>query len=349
MDNNRGSVYLEKIMGIVRENRDRLIVGFVLAGVLIFIIFYCSGFGDIIGVLVNADWVLVFFSVLLQFIIYLFWTYRWKFILNRMDEDTGGIGFWDLCGMMFISFFANNITPGSGGGELLRAYVLKKSEDVGYDVGFSSTLADRVYEFIPFLVLTIVSLFVVCFWSFSFWVKFVIVFCLILVLVLLGLLIVFGFNTGWSAKLKPLFRPLLEISGFKGFFFKLRGYVGRCRDCLVFSLRDRDLFIMGVFLSIVILVGNVFRYQLCFWSVGVSVDWFVLLVVYTVVVMISVLPVIPGALGVREGVMVVLLGVVGVGAGFTVSAMLIERLSSFFISSVVGVLLSVFYGARLIS
>lgn len=348
MGNDSSSVYLEKIMSIVRENRNRLIVGFVLAGVLIFIIFYWSGFSDILDVLEDADWGLVFFSVFLQFLIYLVWTYRWKFILNRMNPQTKSIGFWDLCGMMFISFFANNITPGSGGGELLRAYVLKKSECVAYDVGFSSTIADRIYEFIPFLVLTIISLLVVCFWDLSFWVKFVIVFSLILVLVLLGLLIVFGFNTVWSAKLKPLFKPLFKISGFKGFFFKLRDYIGRCRDCLVFSLRNKDLFIMGVFLSLVILAGNVFRYQLCFWSVGVSVDWFVLLVVYTIVVMISVLPVIPGALGVREGVMVVLLGVVGIGASFTVSAMLIERLSSFFISSVVGILLSVFYGARLI-
>jgi uncharacterized protein (TIRG00374 family) len=59
--------------------------------------------------------------------------------------------------MLLASLFGNNVTPGSAGGEPLRAYILREVEGMPFEIGFASATSDRVFEFLPFVLISIIA------------------------------------------------------------------------------------------------------------------------------------------------------------------------------------------------
>ncbi len=44
-------------------------------------------------------------------------------------------------------------------GEPLRAYILREVEGTPFEIGFASSTADRVFEFLPFVLISIIVLY----------------------------------------------------------------------------------------------------------------------------------------------------------------------------------------------
>jgi uncharacterized protein (TIRG00374 family) len=71
-----------------------------------------------------------------------------------------------------------------------------------------------------------------------------------------------------------------------------------------------------------------------------------MIIIYTIAILVSILPTIPGALGIREGVMVAHFLPVGVPADVVIAVSLLDRVVTYLIPTFIGALTTFYYGKK---
>jgi glycosyltransferase 2 family protein len=100
----------------------------------------------------NANYAYVALSIFISLFGYWSRAYRWKYALNHLGYKTKFHNdFFAVC----ISYLVNLTIPRSG--ELSRALVLKKYENVPFDKGFGTIVAERIVDFCIFLLFVTVA------------------------------------------------------------------------------------------------------------------------------------------------------------------------------------------------
>jgi uncharacterized protein (TIRG00374 family) len=95
----------------------------------------------------NADYTYIFIALIFGFISHAARAYRWKFMLEHMGYHSP---FKNNFMAVWVAYFMNMTIPRSG--EVSRALVLKKYEDIPFDKAFGSIIAERVIDFIILLL-----------------------------------------------------------------------------------------------------------------------------------------------------------------------------------------------------
>ena len=103
----------------------------------------------------NANYNYLNFSIFIAFLGSASRAYRWKYVLDQMGYKTT---FANNFMAVSIGYLMNMTVPRSG--EISRALVLKKYNNVPFDKGFGSIIAERIVDMIILLGLIIVALFV---------------------------------------------------------------------------------------------------------------------------------------------------------------------------------------------
>lgn len=83
-----------------------------------------------------------------------FWSraYRWKFALNHLGYQTNFYNnFYTVC----VSYLVNLTVPRSG--EITRAALIKKYENIPFDKAFGTIVAERIVDFILFLLFVLIG------------------------------------------------------------------------------------------------------------------------------------------------------------------------------------------------
>jgi len=96
----------------------------------------------------KADYFYIFLSLVISIIGYWSRSYRWKFALNHLGYTTK---FRNDFFTVSVSYLVNLTIPRSG--EITRAIVLKKYENIPFDKGFGTIVAERVVDSLIFLIL----------------------------------------------------------------------------------------------------------------------------------------------------------------------------------------------------
>ena len=95
----------------------------------------------------KADYFYIFLSLVISIISCWSRSYRWKFALNHLGYTTKFRNdFFTVC----VSYLVNLTIPRSG--EITRAVVLKKYENIPFDKGFGTIVAERVVDSLIFLL-----------------------------------------------------------------------------------------------------------------------------------------------------------------------------------------------------
>jgi uncharacterized protein (TIRG00374 family) len=128
---------------------------------------------------------------------------------------------------------------------------------------------------------------------------------------------------------------------------KITFYVGRFSTGFATVLQDKQMFTLGLSISFMMWGTDMLRMYLCFVAVGSFPPLVPMIIIYTIGILITILPTIPGALGLREATMVGLFLVVGVPADIVLAASLIDRLISYLMPTIVGAITTVYYGKLL--
>lgn len=344
---------MEDTYETIRKHKWKIILSFALAFFIIFAITIAVGLGDTIDILMQANWYFILLNILLEAGIFLVWTYRWKLILLTVNEH---IPYRSLLVMLLASTFGNNVTPGAAGGEPLRAYLLSATKNTPFEIGFASSTADRVFEFFPFVVISIFAAFFILGWEIPIWTK-LIVFVMILVsLFFFGIILYAVYRKEIAQRviirimksIYPFFvrlaksdLSLIEVNE------KIVFYINRFSKGFLQVVKDKRIFIIGFFLSFFMWALDIVRFYICFVTIGVYPPLIPLVIIYTIGILIMLVPLLPGSWGIREAIIVGLFAVVGVAGDVVISASLIDRFVSYIIPTIMGAFAALYYGKRI--
>ena len=95
----------------------------------------------------QADYFYIFLSLFIALFGYWARAYRWKYSLQHLGYQTD---FKNDLMSVCVSYFMNLTIPRSG--EITRAALLKKYENVPFDKGFGTIVAERIVDLIIFLI-----------------------------------------------------------------------------------------------------------------------------------------------------------------------------------------------------
>lgn len=103
----------------------------------------------------DADYFYIFLSLIIATIGVVSRAYRWKYSLEHMGYKTS---FANNFFAVSIGYMMNMTIPRSG--EISRALIVKKYDDIPFDKGFGTIVAERVVDTLILLLLIIVAFFV---------------------------------------------------------------------------------------------------------------------------------------------------------------------------------------------
>jgi hypothetical protein len=121
-------------------------------------------------------------------------------------------------------------------------------------------------------------------------------------------------------------------------------YINRFSHGFLQVVKNRKLLVLGFVLSFLMWGFDMVRFYVCFIAVGVYPPILPLIIIYTVGILISLAPLLPGSWGIREATLVALFAVVGVAGDVVISASLIDRLASFIAPTLIGAVAAFYYG-----
>ena len=100
----------------------------------------------------KANYYYILLSLLIACVGYWSRAYRWKFALNHLGYQTKfSNNFFTVC----VSYLVNLTIPRSG--EITRAALLKKYEDVPFDKAFGTIVAERIVDLLIFLLFVFIG------------------------------------------------------------------------------------------------------------------------------------------------------------------------------------------------
>lgn len=100
----------------------------------------------------KANYYFILVSLVIAFLGYWSRAYRWKFALNHLGYETKfSNNFFTVC----VSYLVNLTVPRSG--EISRAALLKKYEDVPFDKAFGTIVAERIVDLLIFLLFVFIG------------------------------------------------------------------------------------------------------------------------------------------------------------------------------------------------
>jgi glycosyltransferase 2 family protein len=263
--------------------------------------------------------------------------------------------FTTLLMMLLASLFGNNVTPSAAGGEPLRAYLLREVEGVPFEIGFATSTADRVFEFLPFVLISIIAALFLLSWDIPPLTRIFVIAMIIVSIVIFGILIYAGFRKEITQRViislaRSIYPTALRLSkkdvSFNEIREKIIFYINRFSTGFVTALQDRNVFLIAFILSFAMWGLDMLRMYVCFGALGVYPPVLALVIIYTIGILISLLPLLPGAWGIREATLIALFAVVGISADVVMAASLIDRLASYIIPTILGALAALYYGRK---
>lgn len=341
------------IYSFIKDNKKSIITSFAIVLGIVFIILMLVDIDEVRNALKRTNLWILGLTFFIQTFVYLFWALRWKIILDKMDQSPR---FLNVLGILMTSIFGNNVTPGSIGGGPLRAYVLKEYNNTPFEIGFASTVADRVFELLPFLLMSFIAVIALLSWQLNLISKTFLIILILATIFIFSIVIYAGINKKVSEKiaLKVLgwFYPVVEKMTHKRYDLsslkeKTIYYIDNFNSSFTMIIENK-LFIGGALLALVTWGLDLFNSYLSFIAVGVIPPLAPFITIYTIAILLSFLPLLPGSLGITEIIMIALFVPVGITADYVLAASAIERIASYIIPTILGFLIAIFYAKRIV-
>ena len=324
---------------------------FAISIAILVIMLYFVGIDNVVSALKDADKGLILLAVIIQFITFVLYTYRWQLISGRVDIN---VSLKKLLPMTLLGLAINNITPsGRGGGEPVRGYVLSKETDTHVEDAFATVVADRALDTFPFIVLAAVTVIGVTFYiELELWIVIVMILAVFAIIALLIMIIYMSINhefglrvNGWILKLVRRFykknTPELEE--------KITSAVLGFQDTMSTLLHDRKILGIALPLSLGIWFIEILRVYLVFLAFGVTVSPITIAEVFILAILVGMIPLLPGGIGAVDGIMIIFYSAAGISPSVAAAATVVERLISFWLPTILGMLTLPYYGSSILS
>lgn len=316
--------------------------------VILLIMLWFVGIEQVIDALRIANLGIIALAVAAQVFTYFLYTLRWQILNKLADMD---VSIKRLLPMVMVGLAVNNITPsGRGGGEPVRAYLLAKAdEDYHFEDTFATVVADRALDTFPFVVLAAITIAsMALFFDFDIWLIAVMVAAVIAIVAILMILIYMCINPqfglrvdGWIIGLVRRFykKNSEELEN------KIHEAIHGFQETMKMLMSNKKGLAITLTLSFVIWIFEIIRVYLVFLAFGANVDPIVIGEVFIVACLVGMIPLLPGGLGAVDGLMILFYSAAGIPASISAAATVIERLISFWMTTIIGMVLMPYYGA----
>lgn len=333
------------------KDYKRTFIFLIIGLAIMVVILYFIGIDTVINALAMANLWYILLAVLLQFAAYYIYTLRW-FIINK-SADMDGVKLKKLFPMVLVSLAVNNITPsGRGGGEPVRAYILTKESDYSFDRTFATVLGDRALDTFPFIILAIITIIgMIMTFSLSLvWILTLVV-CVVAITALVVIIIYMSVNeefgdklTNWIIKLVKRFykkyKPRHAI--------QIKQYVSGFQSTMKVLITDKYVLMYALPLSFVGWIVEIFRVYFVFLAFGANVSPIIIAEVFIIACLVGMIPLLPGGLGAVDGIMILFYSGAGITASISAAATVVERLISFWMTTILGLVVLPIYGAEVL-
>lgn len=328
---------------------DRKTALMLAVSVLILIVMlWFVGIDKVWAALQVANLWIIALAIATQIFTYFLYTLRWQ-ILNRLaDMD---VSIKKLLPMVLVGLAVNNITPsGRGGGEPVRAYLLEKSdENYHFEDSFATVVADRALDTFPFVVLAAITIAsMALFFDFSLWLLVVMVAAVIAIVAVLIVIIYMCINPKFGQRVDGWIIGLVRRFYKKNteeFENRIHDAISGFQETMKMLMSNKKGLAYTLTLSFVIWFFEIFRVYLVFLAFGSNVSMIIIGEVFIVSCLVGMIPLLPGGLGAVDGLMIVFFSAAGVPASVSAAATVIERLISFWMTTIIGLVIMPYYGA----
>ncbi len=225
-------------------------------------------------------------SVAVYFLAVLVRTWRWDYLLRPLKR----IPVRRLFPVVVIGYMGNNIFPFRIG-ELLRAYVLKRNEEVSISSSLATIVVERIFDGLTMLLFVFIALPTVP--SLPDGLRYIVIVGGVL---FLGALVVFLFLAARPAAAARLYNPLIDHLLPQRYGVKLRGFLERFLLGLA-ALRDVRQVFMIFFTSVLIWLLETVKYWFVMHAFDLQLSFFTLMLMNGIVNLSTTLPAAPGYIG----------------------------------------------------
>jgi hypothetical protein len=225
-------------------------------------------------------------SVAVYFLAVIVRTWRWDYLLRPLKR----VPVPRLFPVVVIGYMGNNIFPFRIG-ELLRAYVLKRNEDVSISSSLATIVVERIFDGLTMLLFVFIALPTVP--SLPAGLRFIVIFGGVL---FLGALAVFLLLAARPATAARLYNPLIDRLLPHRLGVKLRGFIERFMLGLA-ALRDVRQVLMIFFTSVLIWLLETVKYWFVMHAFEMELSFFTLMLMNGIVNLSTTLPAAPGYIG----------------------------------------------------
>jgi uncharacterized protein (TIRG00374 family) len=213
-------------------------------------------------------------------------TWRWHYMLRAIKP----IPLRKLFPVVCIGYMGNNIYPARAG-ELIRAYVLRRKENVSVSASLATILVERIFDGVIMLLFVFVGLPLAPSIPLN-WRRFVIVFSLLF----FGALAVFFVIAASPRRSQIVYNWVIDRLVPQRFREPVRGFADRFMEGLYFLRSGRDVAMIFV-TSLVVWLAETGKYWFVMHAFDFSVSFFVLMLMNGVVNLFTTIPSAPGYLG----------------------------------------------------
>ena len=311
---------------------------------------YFIGIDEVIEALKLSNLWLVLLAIVIQIFTYFLYTWRWNIINKTADMD---LGIKKSLPMVLVSLAVNNITPsGRGGGEPVRAYLLAKEGHFKFEDTFATVIADRALDTFPFVVLAAVTIAAMAiYFDFSLWLLIVMVLAVIAIVVVLIVLIYMCINPNFGKRVDGWIIGLVRRFYKKNsdeLEEKIHEVIFGFQDTMKILISNKKGLYYTIPLSFIIWIFEILRVYLVFLAFGANVNFIVIGEVFIVACLVGMIPLLPGGLGAIDGIMIIFYSAAGVSPSISAAATVIERLISFWMATIIGLLILPYYGSAVL-
>lgn len=323
-----------------------LFISFLILGVMLWFV----GIGDILGALKIANLWFIALAVLIQVFTYYLYTLRWQ-IINKMDGIE--ISIKELFPIVMVGLATNNITPaGRGGGEPVRAYILSRDKGYPMEETFATVVADKALDTFPFVFLAILTIIGITFYfKLDLWILILMIVAVIAIVACLILLIYMSVNPKFGKKVDNWIIGLIRRFYKKNsdeLEQKVHTVIDGFQDTMKLVISDKRILHYALPLSFIIWIFEILRVYVVFLAFGAHVSPIIIGEVFIMASLIGMIPLLPGGLGAVDGVMILFYSTAGISASLSAAATVIERLISFWLATVIGMLILPHYGSSVL-
>ena len=318
--------------------------------VILVVMLWFVGIDQVISALKVANLYIIALAIAVQIITYFLYTLRWQILNKQADLD---VSIRELFPMVLVGLAVNNITPsGRGGGEPVRAYILSKQKDYLFEETFATVVADRALDTFPFVVLAAITIILMTlYFDMPTWLLAVMIVAVIAIIAILAIIIYMCINPnfgnkvdGWIVGLVRRFykKNSVELEN------KIHEAVFGFQDTMKNLVSNKKALYYTVPLSFIIWIFEIFRVYLVFLAFGANVNPIIIGEVFIVASLVGMIPLLPGGLGAIDGVMNLFYSSAGITSSISAAATVIERLISFWMATIIGLVLIPKYGSSIL-